>query len=59
VSLDRLDRFALIRFHATDVVTIRLWLPQLTARQLDRLPSALAETYVADHAHVPSVGAAR
>ena len=35
-SLNRLDRFGVAQFHATDVITIRLWLPALNPRQLTR-----------------------
>jgi hypothetical protein len=45
MSLDRLDRFALATFVATDTLTIRSWLPALTDRQLARLPHAMAVAY--------------
>ena len=44
-SLDRLSDFHVIRFAATDVVTVRLYLPALTARQLAVLPDDLAAAY--------------
>ncbi|HWL43028.1 MAG TPA: hypothetical protein VNQ73_08795 [Ilumatobacter sp.] len=44
-SLNRLDRFGVARFHATDVLTVRLWLPALTDGQLERLPADMAATY--------------
>ena len=44
-SLNRLDMFAVARFHATDVLTLRLWLPALTPRQLERLPADMAGLY--------------
>jgi hypothetical protein len=44
-SLNRLDLFGVAQFHATDVLTIRLWLPALRERQLDRLPAAMADHY--------------
>ena len=37
VSLDRLDRFGVGRFHATDVLSVRLWLPALSERRLAHL----------------------
>jgi hypothetical protein len=45
VSLERLDRFHVARFVSTDTLTIRLWLPALSARQLDRLPEPMAAAY--------------
>ena len=44
-SLNRLDLFGVAHFHATDVLTIRLWLPALHHRQLDRLPGDMADHY--------------
>ena len=44
-SLNRLDLFGVAHFHATDVLTIRLWLPALHHRHLDRLPTAMADHY--------------
>ena len=44
-SLNRLDTFGVAHFHATDVLTVRLWLPALTLRQLDRLPADMADRY--------------
>lgn len=44
-SLDRLERFGLARFHATDIVTIRTQLPALSERHLSRLPDQLAAAY--------------
>ena len=44
-SLNRLEQFGVARFHATDVLTIRLWLPALTDGQLARLPGDMADTY--------------
>ena len=44
-SLDRLDRFGVARFVATDTLTVRLWLPALTERHLHRLPEPLAAAY--------------
>ena len=44
-SLDRLDRFGAGRFVATDVLTVRLWLPALSERRLAHLPPPLAEAY--------------
>lgn len=44
-SLNRLDLFGVAHFHATDVLTIRLWLPALHDRHLDRLPTAMADHY--------------
>ena len=54
LSLDRLDRFGVAHFHATDVLTIRTHLPALTARQLQRLPDELAATYTQHHLRVVS-----
>jgi hypothetical protein len=45
MSLDRLHRFAVATFVSTDTLTIRLWLPALTDRQLARLPYAMAVAY--------------
>jgi hypothetical protein len=45
MSLDRLDRFGVATFVATDTLTIRLWLPALTHRQLARLPNVMAVAY--------------
>ena len=39
LSLDRLHRFRVATFVSTDTLTIRLWLPALTDRQLARLPA--------------------
>jgi hypothetical protein len=44
-SLNRLDMFGVAHFHATDVMTIRLWLPALRERNLDRLPAGMADAY--------------
>lgn len=44
-TLDRLERFDIIRFHSTDTITIRTRLPALSARQLDRLPDHLCAAY--------------
>ena len=44
-SLERLDRFHVARFVSTDTLTIRLWLPALTARHVARLPEAMAAAY--------------
>ena len=49
VSLNRLDQFGVAHFHATDVLTIRISLPALSPRQLDRLPADMAATYSAAH----------
>ena len=54
VSLERLDRFRVARFVSTDTLTIRLWLPALTARQLARLPEAMAAAYRHTGEQVPS-----
>ena len=43
--LDRLAMFGLVNFVSTDVVTIRLELPPLKPRQLERLPESLAAAY--------------
>jgi len=48
-SLNRLDQFGVAHFHATDVFTIRLSLPALTPRQIERLPSDMATAYGSDH----------
>ena len=48
-SLNRLDLFGIVHFHATDVLTIRLWLPGLRDRQLDRLPAGMADHYRRHH----------
>ena len=54
-SLERLERFGIIQFHATDVATIRTHLPALTDRQLTRLPGDLAVRYPTNHlAAVPA-----
>jgi hypothetical protein len=44
-SLERLERFGIVQFHATDVLTVRTMLPTLTERQLARLPDDLAASY--------------
>ena len=44
-SLDRLSDFHVIHFAATDVITVRLYLPALTTRQLTVLPDDLAAAY--------------
>jgi hypothetical protein len=44
-SLNRLDQFHVAQFHATDVLTVRLWLPALSERQLARLPLVMADQY--------------
>lgn len=41
-SLERLDNFRVARFHSVDVLAIRLTLPDLSERQLTRLPEDLA-----------------
>ena len=48
-SLERLERFGIIQFHATDVLTIRTHLPALTDRQLTRLPNDIAARYPTNH----------
>ena len=48
-SLNRLDQFGVAHFHATDVLTIRTWLPTLSPRQLDRLPAPMATAYRSTH----------
>jgi hypothetical protein len=45
VSLERLHRFHVTTFVLTDTLTVRLWLPALSERQLGRLPDALAIAY--------------
>jgi hypothetical protein len=40
-SLERLERFGIVQFHATDVLTVRTMLPSLTERQLAKLPTTL------------------
>ena len=45
VSLERLHRFGGATFVSTDTLMVRLWLPELTDRQLARLPDALAIAY--------------
>jgi hypothetical protein len=45
VSLDRLHRFGVTTFVSTDTLTVRLWLPALSDRQLARLPDAMAMAY--------------
>ena len=45
VSLERLHRFHVTTFVSTDTLTVRLWLPALTERQVARLPDALAIAY--------------
>lgn len=44
-SLERLSDFGLLTFAATDIATIRLYLPPLTPRQLASLPDDLAAAY--------------
>ncbi len=44
-SVDRLAGFGLVTFVATDVITVRLELPQMTVNQLGRLPDDLAAGY--------------
>ncbi|MGE0307162.1 MAG: hypothetical protein AB7Q27_15545 [Acidimicrobiia bacterium] len=48
-TLNRLDLFGVAHFHATDVLTIRLWLPTLTGRHLTRLPADMADLYRRQH----------
>jgi hypothetical protein len=45
LSLERLHRSGVATFVSTDTLTIRLWLPELTDRQLAHLPAALAAAY--------------
>ena len=45
LSLDRLHRFRVATFVSTDTLTIRLWLPALTDRQLARMPGSIAAAY--------------
>ena len=45
LSLNRLEHFGVAQFHSTDVLTVRLWLPALTERQLTRLPDDMAAEY--------------
>jgi hypothetical protein len=45
VSLNRLDHFGIAHFHATDVLTIRLSLPALSPRQIERFPADMADAY--------------
>ncbi len=44
-SLDRLDRFGIARFVATDTLSLRLWLPPLSDGHVRRLPDPLAAAY--------------
>lgn len=44
-SLDRLERFGAATFHSTDLLAVRLELPTLTRRQLERLPDEFAARY--------------
>ena len=44
-TLNRLDQFKLIRFHATDVLTVRVALPALSERHLARLPADMVAAY--------------
>ena len=48
------DRFRVARFVSTDTLTIRLWLPALSVRQLARLPEAMAAAYRHTGEKVPS-----
>lgn len=48
-SLDRLALFGCATFVAVDVITIRLALPTLTARQMERLPDDMAAAYRLHH----------
>jgi hypothetical protein len=45
VCLERLHRFGVTTFLSTDTLTVRLWLPALSDRQLARLPQAMAIAY--------------
>jgi hypothetical protein len=45
VRLERLHRFHVTTFVATDTLTVRLWLPALTEPQLARRPDAVAIAY--------------
>jgi hypothetical protein len=45
LSLDRLHRFRVATFVSTDTLTIRLWLPALSDRQLAHLPAAMVAAY--------------
>ena len=45
LSLDRLHRFRVATFVSTDTLTIRLWLPALSDRQLAHLPASMAAAY--------------
>ena len=45
LSLDRLHRFRVATFVSTDTMTIRLWLPALSDRQLTHLPTSMAAAY--------------
>src|SRR5690242_20301592 len=44
-ALERLHRFGTATFVSTDTLTIRLWLPALTDRQLHRFPALTAAAY--------------
>ena len=44
-TLDRLERFGVIRFYSTNTLTIRTELPHLDQVQLSRLPAHLAAAY--------------
>jgi hypothetical protein len=44
-SLDRLHRFRVATFVSTDTLTVRLWLPALSDRQLAHLPTSMADAY--------------
>ena len=48
-SFERLQMFGAAQFLATDVLTLRLWLPALTDRRLDKLPPPLADAYRHHH----------
>ncbi len=48
-SLERLDGFDVARFHAPSVMTVRLHMPELSSRQLARLPDDLARDYLRQH----------
>ena len=48
-TLDRLERFDVIRFHSTDAITVRTHLRALDSWQVEQLPSNLAVAYRLQH----------
>ncbi len=55
-TLDRLERYGVIAWHSTDMLTVRTELPELSERQLEGLPPVARAAYSSDLGELPAVG---